>query len=337
MHFIVLSGVKRAARLTVFSSIVNIITISVTLSIMVLFVGRAQFSVDVWGQEEHLGSILTQVKSTMLVTLWAFLGIEAAVVVSDRAKGPKQVGMATFVGLAVCTLLYFLLSALPFGVMDQKELAGLSNPSAAYVLEALIGHWGAVFVILSLLFSEMFCWLAWTILVAELPYEGAKGGVFPRFLSRENRHHAAAPSLWMSSIVMQRHGCLDRYSWYALFRLASLRGRSQVSAFVDDRFRYRPAGLLVCAEGTCTRQARLHSHRAGRGGRARHRGGCGHGPIRDRNRQWQLTAGRRSPFPGGRLKIYQNVRTRVISPRNKVITQLQIRDMKAKRLQHATR
>jgi len=203
MHFIVLSGVKRAAGLTVFSSIVNVITISVTLIIMALFVRRAQFSFDVWGQQEHLGSILTQVKSTMLVTLWAFLGIEAAVVVSDRAKGPRQVGMATFTGLAVCTLLYFLLSALPFGVMGQKELAGLSNPSAAYVLQALIGHWGAVFVILSLLFSEMFCWLAWTILVAELPYEGAKGGVFPRFLSRENRHHAAAPSLWMSSIVMQ--------------------------------------------------------------------------------------------------------------------------------------
>jgi arginine:ornithine antiporter/lysine permease len=39
--------------------------------------------------------------------------------------------------------------------------------------------------------------------VAELPFEGAKGGVFPRFLARENSHHAAAPALWLSSIVMQ--------------------------------------------------------------------------------------------------------------------------------------
>ena len=49
----------------------------------------------------------------------------------------------------------------------------------------------------------LFCWLAWTILVAELPFEGAKGGVFPKFLARENSHHAAAPALWLSSIVMQ--------------------------------------------------------------------------------------------------------------------------------------
>jgi arginine:ornithine antiporter/lysine permease len=47
------------------------------------------------------------------------------------------------------------------------------------------------------------CWLAWTILVAELPMMGAKDGVFPRFLARENAHHAAAPSLWLSSAVMQ--------------------------------------------------------------------------------------------------------------------------------------
>ena len=139
----------------------------------------------------------------MLVTLWVFLGIEAGVVVSDRAKEPTQVGTATFIGLAVCAVLYFLLSALPFGVMHQKELAGLGNPSAAFVLQALVGHWGAIFVNLALLFSTLFCWLAWTVLAAELPYEGAKGGVFPKFLARENRHHAPAPSLWMSSIVMQ--------------------------------------------------------------------------------------------------------------------------------------
>lgn len=203
MHFAVLSGVRRAASLNVFSSIVNVITIGLAIVIMSLFVSQGHFSFDLWGQQQQLGSVLAQVKSTMLVTLWVFIGIEAAVVVSDRAKSAQQVGKATFIGLTVCTILYFLLSAMPFGLMAQKDLAGLSNPSAAYVLQALVGHWGAVFVNVALLFSVLFCWLAWTILVAELPFEGAKGGVFPKFLARENSHHAAAPSLWISSIVMQ--------------------------------------------------------------------------------------------------------------------------------------
>jgi arginine:ornithine antiporter/lysine permease len=203
MNFTVLSGVKRAASLNVFASFVNVITIGVAIVVMAFFAKGGQFSFDFWGQQQGLGDVLGQVKSTMLVTLWVFIGIEAAVVVSDRARVPTQVGAATFLGLTVCTILYFLLSVLPFGMMAQKDLAGLANPSAAYVLEHFVGAWGAIFINVSLLFSVLFCWLAWTILVAELPFEGAKGGVFPKFLARENRYHAPAPSLWISSIVMQ--------------------------------------------------------------------------------------------------------------------------------------
>ena len=144
-----------------------------------------------------------QVKSTMLVTLWVFIGIEGAVVISDRARKMSQVGPATFIGLGVCTVLYTLLSVVPFGIMHQSKLSGLANPSAAYVLSTVIGKWGAIFINVSLLIAVLSCWLAWTILVAELPFEGAKGGVFPRFLARENKAHAAASSLWISSIVMQ--------------------------------------------------------------------------------------------------------------------------------------
>jgi arginine:ornithine antiporter/lysine permease len=242
MHFIVLSGVKRAAGLNVFSSVVNVTTIGVFLVILALFIRGGQFSVDVWGQQEKLGSIFTQVKSTMLVTLWVFLGIEAAVVVSDRAKNPAQVGTATFVGLTVCSVLYFLLSVLPFGVMHQAELAGLSSPSAAYVLQNLVGGWGAIFVNVSLLFSELFCWLAWTILVAELPYEGAKGGVFPKFLARTNRRDAPAAALWISSIVMQITMFVVLFAHDAWIWLISITGVTSLPPYVTST-----AFLLLCA------------------------------------------------------------------------------------------
>lgn len=203
MNFVVLSGVKRAAILNVISSVLNIGTITVALCAMVVAIKGGMFSFDFWGHQEHLGSLLGQVKSTMLVTLWVFIGIEGAVVVSDRASKASQVGIATFLGLIVCTVLYFLLSALPFGLMHQAQLTGLASPSAAYVLKAAVGDWGAVFISVALMLSILSCWLAWTILVAELPHEGAKGGVFPKFLARENSHHAAAPSLWISTVTMQ--------------------------------------------------------------------------------------------------------------------------------------
>jgi arginine:ornithine antiporter/lysine permease len=203
MFGIVLSGVKRTAALSVLASILNITTISLALIVMAFFMTGGKFTYDIWGQQHHLGSVFTQVKSTMLVTLWVFIGIEAAVVLSDRAKKMSDIGPATFIGLGVCTLLYALLSILPFGIMHQGDIAGLSNPSTAYILSSVVGKWGAVFINVSLLLAVLSCWLAWTILVAELPFEGAKDGVFPKFLAKENRFHAAAPSLIVSSIVMQ--------------------------------------------------------------------------------------------------------------------------------------
>ncbi len=200
---IVMSGVRRSAALNVLASFLNITTIIAVLVVMGLFMTSHNFTFDVWGKTQGLGNVFGQVKSTMLVTLWVFIGIEGAVVISDRARKMSQVGPATFIGLGVCTILYSLLSILPFGIMHQSQISGLANPSAAYVLSALVGKWGAIFVNVSLLIAVLSCWLAWTILVAELPYEGAKGGVFPRFLAQENSRHAAAPSLWISSIVMQ--------------------------------------------------------------------------------------------------------------------------------------
>ncbi|MGN8159405.1 basic amino acid/polyamine antiporter [Salinisphaera sp. RV14] len=203
MHFVVLLGVKRAAFLNAIATATKIVPIIAFIVILAVFFNSAQFSSDIWGRQLHLGNLLTQVKSTMMVTLWVFIGIEGAVVVSGRARNKEEVGRATFIGLILCLLLYFLVSVLPFALLSQPELAALKGPSTAYVLKQAVGNWGAFAMILSVLVSLLSCWLAWTIMVAELPFEGAKDGVFPAALGHENRHHSPAPSLWLSSAVMQ--------------------------------------------------------------------------------------------------------------------------------------
>lgn len=203
MHFLVLSGVQRAAFLNAIATAAKIIPIITSIIILAVLINGAQFSTDIWGLQGHLGDLLSQVKSTMMVTLWVFIGIEGAVVVSGRARHTEDVGRATFLGLLACLIMYVLLSILPFGLMTQAQLAALNGPSLAYVLEHAVGPWGTVFIVLSVLLSVLSCWLAWTILVAELPFEGAKDGVFPKVLSHENAHHSPAPSLWLSTVVMQ--------------------------------------------------------------------------------------------------------------------------------------
>ena len=69
-----------------------------------------KFDLDFWGEavatKAKLGGLSTQIKSTMLVTLWAFIGIEGAVVMSNRAKSASSVGTATILGFAGCWIIY---------------------------------------------------------------------------------------------------------------------------------------------------------------------------------------------------------------------------------------
>ncbi|WP_234730418.1 basic amino acid/polyamine antiporter [Acidocella facilis] len=199
----VVSGVKRVAVLNLIATILKVTGLIAAIIIMSVAINIRHFEFDFLGRAAYIGGVMQQVKSTMLITLWVFLGIEGAVVVSDRARSQNDVGKATFIGLAVCTILYALISILPFGIMTQSQLAHLRNPSAAYVLNAVAGRWGGMLVNLALLVSVVSSWLAWTILTAELPFMAAKDGVFPKFLAKENARHAPAPSLWISSVVMQ--------------------------------------------------------------------------------------------------------------------------------------
>jgi arginine:ornithine antiporter/lysine permease len=166
----------------------------------------------------------------------------------------SDIGPATFIGLGVCTLLYALLSILPFGIMHQGNIAGLSNPSTAYILQSVVGKWGAVFINISLLLAVLSCWLAWTILVAELPFEGAKGGVFPKFLAKENRFHAAGPSLVISSLVMQATLFIVLFAHNAWLWLVDITGVMILppylaSALFLTLYAYRPGYVATHSEG----------------------------------------------------------------------------------------
>ena len=123
--------------------------------------------------------------------------------VSGRAKNADDVGKATIISLLVCLTLYILISLLPYGFMTQQKMAMLPNPSAAYVLEELVGKWGASVINLGVIIALLGSWLAWTLMVAEVPHVAAKGGVFPKVFAKENKHEAPYVSLLITSSCMQ--------------------------------------------------------------------------------------------------------------------------------------
>ncbi len=201
-NFLVLGGIKQATQINTITVIIKFVALLVIIMMMVLMMHIDWLAVDFWGQQAHLGSIADQVKAPMLVTLWCFIGIEGAVVISDKAKNPQEVGAATVIGFLIAFILYVVISVLPYAIAQQPQLAKLTDPSAAYVLQALVGSWFVDFVTISVLISVGGAWVAWTVLMAQLPFAAAQDGVLPKLFARENKKLVPSASLYISSVIM---------------------------------------------------------------------------------------------------------------------------------------
>jgi len=92
-----------------------------------------------------------------------------------------------------------MVTLVSYGVMPQGELAGVSQPSMAAVLESIVGPWGSIFVRVGVIVSVLGAYLAWTLMAAEVLYIPAKTDDMPRFLARTNIHGARVSALIMAA------------------------------------------------------------------------------------------------------------------------------------------
>jgi arginine:ornithine antiporter/lysine permease len=207
IHTLVLNGVRQAAFVNVVTTAAKTVPLVVFAICAILAFNYEKFTLDFWGTASAsgagLGSILAQVKSTMLVTLWVFIGIEGASVYSSYAAKRSDVGAATVIGFLGALAIYVLVSLLSTGILTQKELAGLAVPSMAGILKSLVGTWGAAVISIGLVISVGGAFLSWTMLCAQIPYAAAKDGNFPRWFARQNAAGSPAISLWITNGLVQ--------------------------------------------------------------------------------------------------------------------------------------
>jgi arginine:ornithine antiporter/lysine permease len=212
----VLNGVKQAAFVNIVTTIAKLVPLFLFVLVGLVAFNWDKFHFDFWGQgvggSAGLGAVLDQAKSTMLVTLWVFIGIEGASVYSSRAANRSDVGRATLLGFAGALGIYVLVSLLARGLMPQAELAGLKVPSMAGVFESVVGPWGAALINIGLIVSVGGAFLAWTMLCAEIPYVCGKEGTFPKWFAGENAKGSPANSLWVTNGLIQLFLVLTYFS-----------------------------------------------------------------------------------------------------------------------------
>jgi arginine:ornithine antiporter/lysine permease len=201
-HFLILRGVQQAAAINKIVTIAKVIPILVFIVLLIFAFKMELFSFNLYGGDLSNG-LFEQVKATMLVTVFVFIGIEGASVYSRYAKERSDVGAATIIGFIGVTGLMVMVTLLPYAVLQRADIAGLRQPSMAGVLESVVGPWGSVFVSVGLLISVLGAYLAWALICAEVMFAAAKSKDMPKAFARTNANGVPHVAMWWTSLIIQ--------------------------------------------------------------------------------------------------------------------------------------
>ncbi|HGZ0309270.1 TPA: amino acid permease [Klebsiella pneumoniae] len=202
VHFLVLRGVQTAAGINLVATLAKLLPLGAFVALAVLAFQLDTFRLDFSGLALGV-PVWEQVKNTMLITLWVFIGVEGAVVVSARARHKRDVGRATLLAVLSALAVYLLVTLLSLGVVPRSELAEMRNPSMAGLMVRLMGSWGEIVIAAGLIVSVCGAYLSWTIMAAEVPFLAATHKAFPRLFARQNSNNAPSASLWLTNISVQ--------------------------------------------------------------------------------------------------------------------------------------
>ncbi|URN93989.1 MAG: amino acid permease [Candidatus Pristimantibacillus lignocellulolyticus] len=204
-HAICLKGMNSAGRLNLIATVTKVIGFTLFIVIALFAFQQSNIGPFLAPRTNDSGntiSLLSQVNAAAIATLWAFIGVESAMVFAARAHRKQDIRRATITGLLISFVLYVGISILTMGLLTQDQLMASQNPlvdGISTVLGPIGGKLLAGLGLISLLGST----IGWVLLSAEVPFQAARMGVFLKFFSKENSKGMPTVSLWISTALGQ--------------------------------------------------------------------------------------------------------------------------------------
>lgn len=203
-HYLIARGVRDAAVINRIVTIFKVLPILVFIVVLFISFDAGVFA-DNWVATGYgdLGNLDEQIRNTMLITTFVFIGIEGASVYSRYARKREDVGKATVLGFLSVLSIFALVTLSSYSVVPQPELAATRQPSMVGVFESVVGDWGEVFISVAVIVSVLGAYLAWTLMAAEVMYIPARADDMPAFLGQENRNGTPITALVVTSLGVQ--------------------------------------------------------------------------------------------------------------------------------------
>ncbi|PHS76510.1 MAG: amino acid permease [Robiginitomaculum sp.] len=144
--------------------------------------------------------VLGAISAVALLTMWAFLGIEAGTVAAADVHNPKRtIPRAVVVGTLTATFVYIAATA---AVMMLVPMDMLETSQAPFVdAAAKLGPWGGTFIALGALVATAGAANGNILLSGQMPLAVSLDGLAPKFLARRNASGAPVTALVLSAVI----------------------------------------------------------------------------------------------------------------------------------------
>lgn len=205
IHLIIFHGMERAGKLNFAATAAKVLGFFLFIIVGLFAFEKTNIlplaAVRVNEAGQTIGMV-AQINQAALNTLWAFIGIESAVVFAGRAKKQSDIKWATILGLLIALVIYLGISILTMGMLKQQTLIHSDKPLID-AIEIVLGPVGGKLLAAVGLISLFGSAIGWVMLSAEVPYQAAKQGLFPKAFHKENKQGLPAFSLWMTNGLAQ--------------------------------------------------------------------------------------------------------------------------------------
>lgn len=205
MNAIILRGIERTGQINFVATATKVIGFLIFICFTLFAFQKTNILPLVQPRTGDNGaslSLLGQVNNAAVTTLWAFVGIESAIMFSKRAKKQADIKKATVLGLVISLVIYVGITMLVMGSLTQNELMHADKPLVD-ALQKVVGHNVSYVMAIFDLISLTGTTIGWIFLSAEAPYQAAKQGLFPPIFKKENKNGVPVTSLVLTNAFSQ--------------------------------------------------------------------------------------------------------------------------------------
>jgi APA family basic amino acid/polyamine antiporter len=169
-------GVRESAR-------ANGIMVAIKISVVLLFIFVGARHVQPANWHPYMPFGMNGVMSAAALVFFAFIGFDAVTSAAEEVKRPERdLPIGILGSLAVCTVLYVLVSAIMTGIVPYQQFAGVAHP-VSLALQYAKENWVAGFVDLGAILGMTTVILVMTYGQTRIIFAMSRDGLLPAKLS----------------------------------------------------------------------------------------------------------------------------------------------------------